>query len=193
MRLVRSPPPFQHDNDFISSLLFVDLEASGLSDTSYPTEFGICGLDLKPTSFLIKPRPEWENAEWSPIAQLMTGIGKDLLQAEGIDADLAGERIEEAMAGRPVASDNTEEDSFWLQRLKPMWMHEGLRTIKEFEKNAVYDLSRQMGGEAFDRLIRKARKLYPHPHRAGPDAMRMAAMFRFLIDGEFRQFIDQHP
>jgi hypothetical protein len=172
-----------------SNLVFLDMEATGLSESSVPTEFGVCGLDLAPHSFLIRPREEWQNAEWSPIAEIMTGITRSLLDKEGVDASEAGDRIEEALQGKMVVSDNPEDDGRWLIRLKPFWMHEGIRSIKDFETKSIYELSRSLGYEAFDLLLRKTRKRYPHIHRAGPDSLRMAATFRLLIDPGFRDFI----
>jgi hypothetical protein len=173
--------------------MFLDMEASGLSATSVPTEFGVCGLDLTPTSFLIRPRNEWQEAEWSPMAEIMTGITRTLLAEEGVDAGQAGDMIEEALQGKVVVSDNPEADGMWLIRLKPFWLHEGVRSIKEYETKMIYELSRSLGYETFDTLLRKTRKRYPHIHRAGPDALQMAATFRLLIDPDFRDFIANSP
>jgi hypothetical protein len=187
------PPPFSNVDPFFSELAFLDMEASGLSPSSVPTEFGICGLDLMPMSFLIRPRSEWQEAEWSPMAEIMTGITQTLLAQEGVDPGQAGDMIEEALQGKVVVSDNPEDDDKWLIRLKPFWLHAGVRSIKEYETKLIYELSQSLGYETFDTLLRKTRKRYPHIHRAGPDALRTAATFRLLIDPAFRDFIANSP
>ncbi len=188
-----APPPFRPSEPFVSRLLFLDMEATGLSALSVPTEFGVCGLDLVPHSFLIRPRPEWATAERSLMAEIMTGISDEMLALEGVDPDEAGEMIDALLRERTVVSDNPESDAMWLTRLKPLWMHDGLRSTKEFEVQACYDLSRSLGAESFELLLRKTRRIYPHVHRAGPDALRMAACFRLLIDEDFRDFIGNLP
>lgn len=185
-------PPYETKDSLFNNLRFLDIEASGLEADSYPTEFGICGLDLKPTSFLIRPRGEWSNAQWSAVAEQMTGISKSLLTNQGIDPDVAGERIEQSMQDKVVVSDNPGYDAFWLTRLKPFWLHEGVRSTKEFERRAIDELAATSGFAYVSRIVQKGQAMYPHRHRAGPDALRMAAMFRILVDAEFRRFVEEN-
>lgn len=182
------PPPFKAD-PLLSRLRFVDIEASGLEDGSYPTEFGICGLDLKPSSFLIRPKEEWKDLPWSEAAERMTGINRSLLLSQGISAVEAGERVETEFFGNMVLSDNPGHDAMWLTRLKDSWLHEGIRPMENWYKSQSLKTAQAVPLTELYAATAKVQRLYPHHHRAGPDALRMAALFRVLVDAEFRRFI----
>lgn len=99
-------------------LICIDLEASGLSQDSYPIEVAwknsVTGAD---DNFLIDPAsvPEW--TFWDEYAEEIHGIEPELLQQEGITAAAACARLNAALAGCRVICDAYEYDLFWLSRL----------------------------------------------------------------------------
>lgn len=65
-------------------IIFIDLEASGLSADSWPVELGICWLDerqkLRTASKLIKPHASWPMEAWSIRSQRVHKISLEELQ-----------------------------------------------------------------------------------------------------------------
>ncbi|RRH73809.1 3'-5' exonuclease family protein [Falsigemmobacter faecalis] len=60
-----------------TTLLFLDFEASSLSQNSWPIEIGCSRLINGQTvtrSSLIRPDPTWDLDDWNPAAQKVHGI-----------------------------------------------------------------------------------------------------------------------
>lgn len=158
--------------------IWIDIEASSLSVDSWPCEFGWCGADLRAESFLIRPMGKWN--DWSIGSELIHGISRDELDMHGIDAAEAASRINAVCQGRQVLSDNPEMDGGWLDQL----FHDvgisqqfTLNDSRQLEAMAVA-LSKMHVDEA-QSYLERVNLVFPHPHRAGPDARREAA--RFLV------------
>jgi hypothetical protein len=96
------------------TLLFIDFEASSLDPASYPIEFGWASLTGS-GSFLIRPEQAW--ADWNAAAELVHGIPRDTLMAEGLPAAQAAARILELAPGRFLVSDAPSFDFGWLGQL----------------------------------------------------------------------------
>ena len=62
-------------------IVFLDFEASSLSDESYPIEIGWAGEDGSTEQHLIRPAPGW--TDWSATAEAVHRIERDQLLAEG--------------------------------------------------------------------------------------------------------------
>ena len=70
---------------------FLDIEASGLGEHSFPIEIGWAIPFDKERGFLIRPAPDW--TYWSAIAEeVFHRISRDELLREGIPADEAVRR-----------------------------------------------------------------------------------------------------
>jgi DNA polymerase III epsilon subunit-like protein len=170
-------------------VLFLDIEASGLSSASFPIEIGwVLDDEAEPESFLVRPHASWDfDTGWSAQAAAIHGIAPAMLAAEGLSVDVACARLDEATHGRLVVSDAPRHDNWWLGRL-----YAAAGRAKPW---AVGDVERLYGGLAqwagidpteAAQLLTRIEQIYPHPHRAGPDALRLAKAARALTDPEFR-------
>lgn len=150
-------------------LVFIDFEASGLGPESWPIEIGCAWISdgaPKVRASLIRPRPDWPMAAWSEESARVHGVTIAVL-AMARDADAVVEDFGPLLFGVNLVSDAREFDQFWLDRLlgRP-----GPR-IADFHDTA----HRLIGGSAhaldwvYETLART-----PAPHRAGPDARRLA-------------------
>lgn len=75
--------------------VFIDFEASSLSDRSYPVEVAWVFQDGRSESHLIAPAPEW--TDWDERAEAIHGIGRGMLVAEDEWHDDVAARIIEAL------------------------------------------------------------------------------------------------
>jgi predicted small integral membrane protein len=171
-------------------VLYVDIEASSLGEGSFPIEVGWCvDDDVAPESFLVASAACWNTAiGWSAISQRLHGISLEDLRRDGIAARSAVIRIEAAFGRRMVVSDNPAFDDYWLSMiyeaacLPKTWTLHSLDEVHAFciaaNPIAAIDLVR---------VFASVDRAYPHPHRAGPDALRMAKRARALADPVFRE------
>ncbi|SCY98720.1 hypothetical protein [Microvirga guangxiensis] len=173
-------------------VLFVDVEASGLSSASFPIEIGwVLDDEAEPESFLIRPHATWHfDTGWSTQSAAIHGIRPAMLDADGLSVEEACTRLDAATSGRLVVSDAPQHDDWWLGRL---YAAAGRR-----KSWPVGDVERLYGGLAQEaelnpqeaaRLLTLVEQIYPHPHRAGPDALRLAKAARVLSDPAFREQI----
>lgn len=97
------------------SLIFIDVEASGLHHGSYPTEVGWCSHDLRRgSSYLIRPTPEWSAGPWSAEAEAVTGISRPMLDTFGWEPIAVAAALNEALGGTMPLTDNPWGDGRWL-------------------------------------------------------------------------------
>ena len=160
------------------NLLWLDVESSGLGDSSYPIEIGVCGVSLEPISFLIRPLSDWGIESWSSSSEKIHGISYDLLIERGALATNVCEWLNAVCNNRTVLSDNPPYDEGWLDRL-----YDDVGVMRTFELlDAVHaagvaaGLSRLSQPEA-QAILARIHRVFPHPHRAGPDSRRSAAEF----------------
>lgn len=153
---------------------FIDLEASGLGSASFPTELGWATISddgsVVSGSCLIKPPSNWTlyaNA-WSPAAERLTGITREMLDREGLPPRAAMARFFAAVGHRDLFSDAPDFDSHWLGMLSDA---------------AGISLDGRRLGDA-RKLIEEAgakagsKEQPPGPrHRAEVDARRLAAAY----------------
>lgn len=162
-------------------LAFVDFEASGLGDGSFPTEIGWAIVQSGAVisgSRLIRPQPEWlaALAAWSPEAEKLTAISLELLDSEGVPASEAARAFSLATADRLLLSDNPAFDGFWLAMLfraaglsaSGIKMGDSIKAIDYASKNG--NITR-IDSMLFELAISKDS---PTRHRAEPDARRQA-------------------
>lgn len=149
-------------------LLFLDFEASSLSPASWPVEIGYAWFAdgrVETRAFVIAPRPDWSMADWSEASASVHGIGLREIRA-GVPAAAAAAETD-AFAHFDVVSDNPSWEQRWLDRLRggrgPRIPVIGLRDAMRAR------LDDSAAGEVVRALLRVAA-----PHRAGPDAARLA-------------------
>lgn len=97
--------------------IFIDFEASSLSQDSYPIEFAWGSDSEEILSFLISPQeiPHW--TDWNDDAERVHGITRDLLMENGMEVRKACHTIFEALNGSIVYCDAPAYDSYWFSEL----------------------------------------------------------------------------
>jgi hypothetical protein len=170
-------------------VLFIDIEASGLSSASFPIEIGwVVDDEAEPESFLVSPHETWDfQSGWSAQSAAIHGITPAMLEEGGTLVEEACTWLDDLTGGCLVVSDAPRHDDWWLGRL---YAAAGRR-----KSWAIGDVERLYGGLTQEagldpavaaRLLTRIERVYPHPHRAGPDALRLAKAARILSDPEFR-------
>lgn len=174
--------------------LYLDIEASGLTDDSYPIEIGwaepVPGFPSE--SFLVRPFVGW--VHWDEVAAGVHNIPREKLLHEGLDVITAAERINAALEGKRVHADSLVWDGFWLQRLfeaagvAPAFrLHSTQGRVAPLIKEV--DDDPQQARSTFLGIYHSCEHLYPVTHRAAPDATNQAAVHLALVDKEFRDEI----
>lgn len=95
--------------------VFLDFEASSLSDDGYPIEVGWVFEDGGRESHLIRPAPDW--IDWDASAEALHGISRSVLEAEGTAHDVVARRILEALGEHAVYASAPSWDGKWLSVL----------------------------------------------------------------------------
>lgn len=171
-------------------VLYVDVEASSIEKGSFPIEVGWCVDDeAPPESFLLTPAACWDAEHgWSSVSQGFHGITLHDLRSNGIDVQAAAARIEAEFGHRMVVSDNPGFDEFWLGMIyEAAGLPKRWEVLHVEEAHKACVAAEPISAAAFVRAFEAVERAYPHPHRAGPDALRMAKKGRVLADPSYRE------
>lgn len=95
--------------------VFLDFEASSLSDRSHPIEVAWVFQDGRSESHLIAPALAWN--DWDDIAETVHGISRAMLQAEGKPHEEVANRMVEALTGHDLFASAPSWDGKWLSVL----------------------------------------------------------------------------
>lgn len=95
--------------------VFLDFEASSLSDDSYPIEVAWVFQDGRSESHLIAPAATW--TDWDPKAEAIHGIERQRLVAEGEPHDVVANRMVEALSGHDLFASAPSWDGKWMSVL----------------------------------------------------------------------------
>ena len=95
--------------------VFLDFEASSLSDRSYPIEVAWVWEDGSAEAHLIAPAPAW--TDWDAAAEAIHGIPRATLVAEGEPHDRVARRLVEVLAGHDLFASAPSWDGKWLSAL----------------------------------------------------------------------------
>lgn len=177
-------------SSFDQPIAVLDFEASGLGAGTYPIEVGVSiiglptdehpgGMAGDPKSWMISPSKEWlERGKWDMAAQAIHGIDQDTLVGYGIAAVAVIAGLERVVAGCRVVADGVDEvDEHCLRRLyaaigrQPPFVLESIEPL-------YHDLITDVG--EIDAAKAEAMARFPHRHRAGDDARRIAEVLRIL-------------
>lgn len=158
-------------------IVFLDFEASSLSKKSVPVEVAWVFEDGSSRSFLIKPAPDW--TDWSPDAEKIHRISRELLLAEGAPVEEVAKEMTDALSGHALYASAPSWDGKWLSVLlrSAGFPRHALRLAKSDE--AFLAAAREAMGEtvseaeisAFVETIKRQTEPSPPAHRALPDAM----------------------
>jgi DNA polymerase III epsilon subunit-like protein len=183
-KIMRSPS--RDPSALDSTLVFIDLEASGLFN-GYPTEIGwIRYPDRAEYSTLIRPDVDWlEYGIWDNRAEAITGITRDDLERQGRPRTAVAADLMRDLDGRQLFVDGKHHDVEWLHMIiEPESL--SLQSFDELlaaaaHKSGWRDLA---GAEAFELAIRDMKKnSLLRPHRALNDAKLMLMSFELAITG----------
>lgn len=157
--------------------VFIDFEASSLSENSWPIEVGLAWLEGKRVvveSKLIQPRPEWLESDWNMESEAVHGIPRSDLEAGETADDVASWLLREAENGLLV-SDAPPFDQQWLDRLLGQ-PGPRIANVDDVFRGAFSS----EGCVSPGRLHRAYRNMRNRPteHRAGPDAANLAYAWR---------------
>lgn len=153
--------------------VFIDFEASGLGEESWPIEIGVAWIAdhrIEMRSTLIRPRPEWPASEWSPESAAIHGMPREALDAAP-SADMVATEYATLLARRPVLSDARLYDERWWCCLAVLLDPGQDVVIRDFEVTAFATFRRNP--HALDVVLETYTRAHS-PHRAGPDARRLA-------------------
>ena len=95
--------------------VFLDFEASSLSDRSYPIEVAWVFQNGRSEDHLIAPAPSWK--DWDDAAERIHGISRAMLEAEGKPHDVVANRMVEALTGHDLFASAPSWDGKWLSVL----------------------------------------------------------------------------
>jgi hypothetical protein len=94
---------------------FLDIEASGLGNTSYPIEVAWSDSRATVHTYLIRPDENWTS--WDMEAERIHGISRDELHDRGLSPAEVCQRIRTSISGVTAYSDAPELERFWMNRL----------------------------------------------------------------------------
>lgn len=98
--------------------IFLDCEASSLSDSSYPIEIAWSDGEGNIESYLINPYlyPR-DYCDWDPSAQSVHHLSRNFLYENGKPPEYVAEKINSALKGKIIYTDAPDFDGFWVDRL----------------------------------------------------------------------------
>jgi len=98
--------------------IFLDCEASSLSDKSYPIEIAFSDENKKIESHLINPYSYPNDyTDWEPEAQAIHGLSRAYLSEHGKHYRPVAKRLNTILSGKKVYTDAPDFDEFWCSRL----------------------------------------------------------------------------
>jgi DNA polymerase III epsilon subunit-like protein len=157
--------------------LFLDFEASSFD--GHPIEVAISTPDGEIRSWLIRPAPGW--TDWSPKAEALHGISREMLAREGVPVREVARHINIALADRVAYSDSPEFDGWWCRQLFEAAGEEMQFSIGH-AGSVIPDVPRRNG-----RIEREARRRAGPAHRAARDVAFLVELFRLATEAAARK------
>ena len=158
---------------FGKQLAFVDVEASGLTEDSFPIEVGWAILGGSSGSVLIRPAADWSHDAWDELAEDQHGITWTKLNEEGVSPEDAAQQLNQILpAGTLALSDAFEWDGFWIERL--------FDVSSQVKRLQVGDYWRSLSMVAPSRAVASARRSdadTPRAHNARKDAEHLRTLW----------------
>lgn len=166
--------------------VFLDFEASSLSNHSYPIEVGWVFEDGREEDYLIRPAPAW--IEWDVTAEAVHGISRERLLHEGTPHDLVCDRLVAELGAHSIYASSPPWDGRWLSMLlRAAGRPRHLLRLKDSEEAFAEAARLRLGPAADDAAVteaiaaaRAAVEVVPTAHRALADARREFEIWRAL-------------
>ncbi len=107
---------------------FIDVEASGFGNGSYPIEIAWSNEEGEIQRYLINPTsiPSWTH--WNTESEKIHGIERQRLERNGWSPEFVADRLSENLHGETIYTDAPKFDEKWVEQLfiavdKPMPFH----------------------------------------------------------------------
>jgi hypothetical protein len=97
--------------------VYIDFEASGLHQHSFPIEVAWAGPVIEEKAFFLKPHPTWLRDQWDDNAELLHGISLNSIDESGIAPDHIAKQLQLDCRGKVLLTDGVEFDQNWLAML----------------------------------------------------------------------------
>ncbi|MFQ3202439.1 hypothetical protein [uncultured Pseudoalteromonas sp.] len=155
-------------NSAMDEFIFLDIEASGLSFSSYPIEVAYASSRGRSGAYLIKPSNQWiENGEWDKTAeQKIHMLSIQLLNEQGMDSRKVACSLNEALKGSIVFCSDLAYDGPWLTQL-----FESANVGVEFSLTDIEYFFEWLGNRS-SKYKEELKKIAMPEHRALSDAQR---------------------
>lgn len=193
MRRDLRPLPLQPQGVRDERMLFLDIEASGLHESSFPIELALSDDRLDVRSWLIRPHDGWRLEDWSPQAELVHGISWEGLRIDGKPVDRVAMEIALACEGRVIVSDAVRHDGPWMDRLFAAAGMVRRVVVHDYMDDLYSKMAEELGSDALFDAVERAYALcdihFPHTHVAGDDARCLAAFHRMVTDVGFMESV----
>jgi hypothetical protein len=99
----------------LSSIVFLDFEASSLGKQGYPIEVAWVFASGEEESHLIQPAASW--TDWDAKAGRIHGITREQLKSEGAPLEDVAQRMVSVLTGRTLYATAPSWDGKWLSKL----------------------------------------------------------------------------
>ncbi len=181
--------------------LFIDFEASGFGEDSYPIEVAWNSAGGAVESYLINCDCIADWTYWDPAAERDAHqISQDHLERLGDPPSVVANRMNERLAGLVLYSDAPDFDGLWLSRLfeavdlTPVFKlgsaqalfdlavadcHKGAGDSETDQRNRFEQIMDTYGKAAWDNVGFR-------PHRAGHDVRHLMETYRLLVEADGR-------
>lgn len=161
-------------------LNFLDIEASGLHDTSYPIEIAVLMHSGEIYEWLLKPMPKW--TYWDVKAEKdCHNLTRSFLIKAGLDATEVATKLNRLLDGEIIYSDAQYWDSFWITKL---FTDTDVKCL--FEVHAIQDLMSPNRATRFNHVKSQLDNSGSVKHRAKEDVLQLANLSRRFIGGDLR-------
>jgi hypothetical protein len=175
----------------LNNIEYLDIEATGLEEGSYPIQFGWCGLDLEPKTVFVKPHSSWPRDMFTEEAFNIHKIEYEYLLTNGSDVEIVSTVLNGHLKGKSVGVDSPGWDGYWTLRL-----FEASRVKPQFLLDHVEHIGKKIAPIAnrwcisnYHSLNEAVDEMFPHTHKAHEDALRLAAKTRMFIDKEWCEWL----
>jgi hypothetical protein len=99
------------------NLAFIDLEASGLSENSFPLEIGWTKDGVNFKDYFIKPESDWDRNSWSQVAENLHGIHLADVEYSGLLCEDIAKEMNSDLQEFLLLSDSVTHDIKWVNMI----------------------------------------------------------------------------
>jgi len=161
--------------------IFMDFEASSLSEESYPIEVAFSDERGNIESYLIRPEADW--VDWCDIAEHnIHGISRELLAKEGLSVEWIVGRMRGKLKNKTVYVDGGKYDEYWAEKLFEFNGNTARLPFRLADFNQLlvneFGLWTAMNNDILFEIKQRARKQVGKRHRAKADTEYLMAVYR---------------